>query len=127
MAEMHLKYSKSSVIKEIKIKMTPVFQLTPISMSKIKTQVRTHASKDVEIEEHSSIVGAMVNWVSHSRNQSGVSLENWKLFCLKSQLHRSWTYTQKMPNMQQGHMLYYVHSSLICNSQKLEIIQMPLN
>ena len=28
--------------------------------------------------------------------------------------------------MQQGHMLHYVHSRLIYNSQKLERIQMPL-
>jgi hypothetical protein len=29
--------------------------------------------------------------------------------------------------MPQGHMLHYVHSGLICDSQKLETIQMPHN
>jgi hypothetical protein len=29
--------------------------------------------------------------------------------------------------MSQGHMSYYVHSSLVCDSQKLKTIQMSLN
>ena len=43
----------------------------------------------------------------------------------EDQLYHSWAYTQKI--LQQGHMLHYVHSSLIYNSQKLERTQMPLN
>ena len=31
------------------------------------------------------------------------------------------------PSMQEGHMFYYVHSSFIYNSQKLERTQMSLN
>jgi hypothetical protein len=33
---------------------------------------------DVKKEEHSSIAGGIVNEYSHSGNQSGGSLENWK-------------------------------------------------
>ena len=33
----------------------------------------------------------------------------------------------RCPNLEEGHMLHYAHSSLIYNSQKLERTQMPLN
>jgi hypothetical protein len=33
----------------------------------------------------------------------------------------------KMLTIPHGHMHHYVHSSFICNSQKLEIVQMLLN
>jgi hypothetical protein len=39
--------------------------------------VTTDAGEDLEIEEHSSIVGGIISWYNHSGNQSGVSLENW--------------------------------------------------
>ena len=35
--------------------------------------------------------------------------------------------SRRCPNWYEGHMLHYVHSSLIYNSQKLERTQMPLN
>jgi hypothetical protein len=35
--------------------------------------------------------------------------------------------SRRCPNRKEGHMLHYVHSSLIYNSQKLERNQMPLN
>jgi hypothetical protein len=40
--------------------------------------------KDVEKDEHISIAGGIVNWYNHTGNQFGVSLENWKLFNLKT-------------------------------------------
>jgi len=42
-----------------------------------KTQVTADAIKDVEKEEHSSIVGGIADWYNHSGNQSGGSSENW--------------------------------------------------
>ena len=47
-------------------------------MSKTKTQVTADADKNVEKEEHSTTVGGVVSWYSHSGNQSGDSSENWK-------------------------------------------------
>jgi hypothetical protein len=35
------------------------FHLTPVRMTKIKTQVTTDADEDVEKEEHSSIIGGI--------------------------------------------------------------------
>jgi hypothetical protein len=42
-----------------------------------KIQVTADAGKDVEKEEHSSIVGGIASLYNHSGNQSGGSPENW--------------------------------------------------
>jgi hypothetical protein len=42
-------------------------------------------------------------------------------------IYHSWAYTQRCSTTPQGHLLSYVHSSFIHNSQKLETIQMSLN
>jgi len=59
--------------------------------------VTADAGKDVEKEEHPSIVGGIANWYNHSGNQSEGSSENWTLYYLRTQLYLSWAYTQKMP------------------------------
>ena len=61
----------------MQIKTTIIFYLTPIRMSKIKTQVTADAGKYVEKEEYSSIVGRTVSWYNNSGTQSSSSSENW--------------------------------------------------
>ena len=71
----------SLVIREMQIKMTLRFYLTPNRTDKIKKKIQgaAHAGKDVEQEEHSSTAGGNAS----SYNQSGNQLdsffsENWE-------------------------------------------------
>jgi hypothetical protein len=57
----------------MEIKTTLRFHLALVRMAKIKN---SDADKDVEKEEHSSIVGGTASWYNHFGNQSGGSSEN---------------------------------------------------
>jgi hypothetical protein len=72
MAEKHLKKCSSSlVIREMQIKMTPRFHLTPIRTAKIKknSSETAHPGEDVEQGEYSSIDGRNENLNNFFGNQ----------------------------------------------------------
>jgi hypothetical protein len=78
MAEKYLKTcSIVLIIREMQIKTTLRFYLTPVRMAKIKNSDDSRCWRDVEKEEHSSIAGGIASWYNHSGNQSGGSSENW--------------------------------------------------
>jgi hypothetical protein len=77
MAEKHLKKCATSlVIREMQIKTTLRFHLTPVRMPKIKNSGDSRCWRGCE-EEHSSIAAGIANWYNHSGNESGSSSENW--------------------------------------------------
>jgi len=62
MSDKHLKKcSTSSVIREMQIKTTLRFHLTPVRMAKIKNSGDSRCWQDVEKEKHSSIAGGIAD------------------------------------------------------------------
>jgi hypothetical protein len=122
MAEKHLKKcSKSLVIREMQIKMTLRFYLTPVRMAKIKT------SGDNTCWRGCGERGTFLHcwWDCKLIQPLWISICRF-LRKLEIDLPEDTGYTtlgnipKRCPTMPQEHMFHYVHGDLICDSQKLE-------
>ena len=77
MAKRHMKgCSTAPIIREMQIKTTTRYHLTPVRMAIIKKSTTINAGEGVEEREPSYTVGGNVNWCSHYAEQYGGSLKN---------------------------------------------------
>jgi hypothetical protein len=80
MAEKHLqKCSTSLVIREMQIKTTLIFHLTPVRMAKVRNSGDSRYCPGCGEREHSFMVGEQPCecWYNHSVNQFVGASENW--------------------------------------------------
>ena len=128
-AEKHLKkWSKPLVIRKIQIKTTLRFHLMPVSWLRSKNSSDSTCWWGCGARGYTLPLRAGVQTctaileinlaVSQKTGNSSTSRPSYT-----TPGHISKRYS----NIPQRYLLNYVHSSLICNSQKLETTQMPLN
>ena len=76
-AQRHMKRCSASLaIRDMQIKTTLRYYLTPVRMAIIKTYQTTCAGKDVEEKEPFYSVGGNADWCSHCGKQYGISSKN---------------------------------------------------
>ena len=81
--------SSSLAVREMKIKITLRYHLTPVRWTKIKNTNDAYAGEDVQEGEHSSIAGEKENLYNHFGNQYGGFSENWQSTYLRIQQYHS--------------------------------------
>ena len=128
MAKKHLqKCSKFLIIKEMHIKMSLRFHFIQIKMAKIKNSSDSTCWQGYGERESPPQLVELHTGVTTLEINLAIPQKNWKQFYLNAQLYQSSGIPKICCTISHKPVLHCVHSSLICNSQKLKATQMSFN
>jgi len=106
MANKHMKKCSTSLIfREMQIKATTRFHLTPVRMAIINSPQITNAGGGVEEREPSCTVGGNVSWYNHYGEQYGGTLENYTSNYHMTEQSHSWAYIRTKLSLKRTHAL----------------------